>query len=294
MKIRKAVIPAAGLGTRFLPATKTVPKELLPIVDKPTLLYNVEELVTAGITELVIVAGRGKSAIEDLFDISYEVEDVLEKSGKSDVLKSLRDLRKNLNVISIRQHQALGLGHAVLCAEPVVGREPFAVLLGDEIQITPAGKPSATAQLTRLAEERGASAVAVIEVTKSDVGKYGIIDGAKESENLWRVKGVVEKPAVNEAPSTLALPGRYAFTADIFTHLKDTKPGRLGEIQLSDAMNALAKKEGLFATVVNARRFDAGDKLGFLKANVELALEHPEVGAPFREYLETRFGKGKS
>jgi UTP--glucose-1-phosphate uridylyltransferase len=295
MKIRKAVIPAAGLGTRFLPATKTVPKELLPIVDKPTLLYNVEEIVAAGITELVIVAGRGKTAIEDFFDISYEVEDVLEKAGKSDILKSYRQLRDQITVISVRQHKALGLGHAVLCAEPVVGKEPFAVLLGDEIMVHPpnSNKPSGIAQLTRITEETGASAVAVIEVPKSEVSKYGIIEAEPKGQNLWTVKGVVEKPSIEQAPSQLALPGRYVFTADIFDILKKTKPGRGGEIQLSDAMNTLAKSKGLLATVIDARRFDAGDKLGFLKANVELALEHPELGKPFRQYLEERFGGAK-
>jgi len=289
MKIRKAVIPAAGLGTRFLPATKTVPKELLPIVDKPTLLYNVEEIVAAGIEELILIAGRGKSAIEDFFDVSYEVEDTLEKTGKSDLLKQVRELRKNLTVISVRQQQALGLGHAVLCAKAVVGNEPFAVLLGDEIMITPKNKPSGIAQLTRISEETGLPVVAVIQVPREEVFKYGIIDAEQKSPNLWRVKGVVEKPKVDEAPSQLALPGRYVFTPDIFAILESTPAGRGGEIQLSDAMNTLAKKSGMLATVIEADRYDAGDKLGFLKANVELALQHPELAAPFRAYLEEKF-----
>ena len=293
MKIRKAVIPAAGLGTRFLPATKTIPKELLPIVDKPTLLYNVEEIVAAGITELIVIAGRGKTAIEDFFDISYEVEDVLAKAGKSDLLKDVRALREKITVISVRQHQALGLGHAVLCAEAVIGDEPFAVLLGDEIMITPKDKPSGIAQLMRIAQESERSTVAVIEVAKSEVFKYGIIDADKQGPNLWKVKGVVEKPSPEQAPSNLALPGRYVFTADIFKHLRSTKPGRGGEIQLSDAMNSLAKEHGMMATVIDAQRFDAGDKLGFLKANVELALVHPELGADFHAYLSQRFGGRK-
>jgi len=295
MKIRKAVIPAAGLGTRFLPATKTVPKELLPIVDKPTLMYNVEELVAAGITELVLINGRGKTAIEDFFDISYEVEDVLEKSGKGELLKNYRKMRDNITVISVRQHKALGLGHAVLCAQPVIGDEPFAVLLGDEIMVHPpnTNKPPGIAQLTRISEESGTSTVAVIEVPKSEVSKYGIIDAENKGQNLWKVKGVVEKPSPDQAPSQLALPGRYVFTAEIFDILGKTKPGRGGEIQLSDAMDTLAKSKGLLATVIDARRFDAGDKLGFLKANVELALEHPELGKPFRQYLESRFGGAK-
>ena len=288
MKIRKAVIPAAGLGTRFLPATKSIPKEMLPIVDKPTLLYNVEEIIAAGITDLVLIQGRGKSAIEDFFDISYEVEDVLAKSGKTELLKSLTDLRERINVISVRQHHALGLGHAVKCAQPIVGREPFAVLLGDEIQVAPPGKPSGIAQLARVAEAHGRSAVAVIEVPKGDVAKYGIIDAEEKGKNLWSVKGVVEKPAPERAPSRLALPGRYVFTAGIFDALDETKPGRGGEIQLSDAMDLLARREGMLATVIEAQRFDAGDKLGFLKANVELALQHPDLGKPFLEFLRER------
>ena len=293
MKIRKAVIPAAGLGTRFLPATKTVPKELLPIVDKPTILYNVEEIVAAGIEEIVLIAGRGKNAIEDLFDISYEVEDVLEKSGKSSLLKSLKELRERVTVISVRQHHALGLGHAVLCAESVIGREPFAVLLGDEIMVSRPGKLSGIHQLTRISEESGLSTVAVIEVPRAEVSKYGIISAENQGPNLWKVTGVVEKPEPDKAPSQLALPGRYVFNADIFDLLKETRPGRGGEIQLSDAMNALSKTKGLLATVIDAQRFDAGDKLGFLKANVELALDHPELGIPFRAYLESRFGGTK-
>jgi UTP--glucose-1-phosphate uridylyltransferase len=290
MKIRKAVIPAAGLGTRFLPATKTVPKEMLPIVDKPTLLYNVEEIAAAGITELILIQGRGKTAIEDFFDMSHEVETVLEKSGKIGLLEEVRELRKKVTVISVRQHEALGLGHAILCAEPVVGNEPFAVLLGDEIMITPKGKPSAIAQLMRVAEESGQSTVSVIEVEKSEVSKYGIIDGEAKGPGLWKVKGVVEKPSVDQAPSRLALPGRYVFSPEIFSILKSTKPGKLGEIQLSDAMNTLAKSHGMMAATLSGERFDAGDKLGFLKANVELALRHPEVGAAFHEYLKQRFG----
>jgi UTP--glucose-1-phosphate uridylyltransferase len=290
MKIRKAVIPAAGLGTRFLPATKTVPKELLPIVDKPTLLYNVEEIAAAGITELILISGRGKSAIEDFFDVSHEVETQIDKSGNGHLLKDLRELRKRVKVISVRQQEALGLGHAVLCAEAVVGDEPFAVLLGDEIMITPKDKPSAIAQLARVAEESGMSTVSVIEVPKTEVSKYGIIDAEEKGPGLWRVKGVIEKPPVDQAPSNLALPGRYIFTPEIFKILRSTKPGKLGEIQLSDAMNTLAKSQGMMAATLSGERFDAGDKLGFLKANVELALRHPEVGAAFHDYLKQKFG----
>lgn len=290
MKIRKAVIPAAGLGTRFLPATKTIPKEMLPIVDKPTILYNVEEIIAADIPEVVLIAGRDKTSIEDFFDTSYELEDVLEKTGKRSLLNPIRELRKRVKVISIRQQEALGLGHAVLCAEPVVGREPFAVLLGDEIMITTPGKPSAIAQLTNIYERTGSSVVAVMEVSPADVSKYGIVEVTQQGPNQWKVHSVVEKPAVDKAPSRLALPGRYVFDAEIFNFLKSVKPGRNNEIQLTDGMTMLAQQKGMLATTVEARRFDAGDKLGFLQANVELALSHPEVGPAFEKYLRQRFG----
>ncbi len=290
MKITKAVIPAAGLGTRFLPATKTIPKEMLPIVDKPTILYNVEEIIAADIGQVILIAGRDKTSIEDFFDTSYELEDVLEKAGKRDLLNPIRDLRKRIQVISIRQQEALGLGHAVLCAEPVVGKDPFAVLLGDEIMVTVPGHASAIAQLCALYEKHTTSVVAVMEVPPSDVTKYGIVKVQAKSKNLWQVESVVEKPTVEQAPSRLALPGRYIFDSEIFSCLKEIKPGRLGEIQLSDGMTLLAQRKGMLAATVIAERFDAGDKLGFLKANVELALRHPEIGPAFGRYLTDRFG----
>lgn len=290
MKVRKAVIPVAGLGTRFLPATKTVPKEMLPIVDKPTLLYIIEEIVAAGITEVVLIAGRGKTAIEDFFDTSYELEDTLEKAGRRELLKGFYETVKNLTVVSIRQHVALGLGHAVLAARSAVGSEPFAVLLGDEIMVPKAGQPSGIAQLTRLYEMYQMSTVAVMEVAPSEVSKYGIVNVSplEQTNNIWRVHGVVEKPAVDAAPSRLALPGRYVFDAAIFEDLERTPPGKGGEIQLSDAMTSLAARKGLLATTIDAHRFDAGDKLGFLKANVELALRHPQIGTEFARYLRER------
>ncbi|MGZ3722822.1 MAG: UTP--glucose-1-phosphate uridylyltransferase GalU [Bdellovibrionales bacterium] len=290
MKIRKAVIPAAGLGTRFLPATKTIPKEMLPIVDKPTILYNVEEIIAADIPEVVLIAGRDKTSIEDFFDTSYELEKVLDLMGKRDLLNPIRDIRKRIKVISIRQQEALGLGHAILCAEPVVGKEPFAVLLGDEIMITKPGKKSAIAQLAELYDKTGTSVVAVMEVSATDVTKYGIVDVKPKGENLWTVNSVVEKPAADKAPSRLALPGRYIFDSEIFNCMREIKPGRNGEIQLSDGMTLLAQRRGMIATTVDARRFDAGDKLGFLQANVELALHHPEVGEAFQKYIKDRFG----
>lgn len=290
MKIRKAVIPAAGLGTRFLPATKTIPKEMLPIVDKPTLLYIMEELVAADIFEVVLIAGRGKSAIEDFFDTSYELEDTLEKAGRSELLKPFHEIAKRLTVVSIRQHVAMGLGHAVLSSEAAIGKEPFAVLLGDEVMIQKPGLPSGIAQLARKYEETGTSTVAVMEVAEKDVNKYGIVKVTPKGENLWTVHDVIEKPAPADAPSRLALPGRYAFDGAIFDDLRQTKPGRGGEIQLTDAMTSLAKRKGMLATTIDARRFDAGDKLGFLMANVELGLEHPQIGAAFEKYLKERFG----
>ncbi|MGE0528443.1 MAG: UTP--glucose-1-phosphate uridylyltransferase GalU [Bdellovibrionales bacterium] len=288
MKIRKAVIPAAGLGTRLLPATKSLPKEMLPIVDKPQILYAVEEMMAAGITELVLVTGRGKFAIEDFFDTSYELEDQLEKSGKQEWLKSLRELRRELKVISIRQHQALGLGHAVLTASPVVGSEPFAVLLPDELMISKPGRPSATAQLARIYDDTQMSVVAVMEVPAEDVDKYGIVTATVRGPNLWSVQNVVEKPKPSEAPSRLALPGRYVFDAELFNCLREVAPGKGGEIQLTDGMVKLAQRKGLLGTTVEALRLDTGNKLGFLIATVELGLQHPDVAADFRQYLHER------
>lgn len=289
--IRKAVIPAAGLGTRFLPATKTVPKEMLPIVDRPILLYVVEEAVRAGIEDIVLVAGRGKTAIEDFFDLSHELEDKLSREGKTEWVESLRRLRSMANIISIRQKQALGLGHAVYTAKPVIGAEPFAVLLGDEIMIAADAKAATvTAQLAASYAETGLSTVAVMEVPASETSKYGIVEGdvsAADGATRIRVKNVIEKPAKGETTSRFALPGRYVFDAELFEHLATTKPGKNGEIQLTDAMLALAKGRGLLATTFTSRRYDAGDKLGYLQANVELALEHKDLAGPFREYLKT-------
>ncbi len=288
-KVRKAVIPAAGLGTRFLPATKTVPKEMLPIVDRPILLYVVEEAVRAGIEDIVLVAGRGKTAIEDFFDVSYELEDKLERDGKHEWLASLKRIRSMANVISIRQKQPLGLGHAVGAAAPVVGDEPFAVLLGDEIMISRPDQKTVTEQLVNRYQSTGISTVAVMEVPLEETSKYGIVEGdvAKEGgHSIVRVKNVIEKPASGQTTSRFALPGRYVFDAQIFEHIRNTKPGKLGEIQLTDAMIAVAKSKGLFATTFEARRFDAGDKLGYLMATIEMGLEHPELSSSLRTYIK--------
>lgn len=285
-RVRKAVIPAAGLGTRFLPATKTVPKELLTIVDRPILLYIVEEAVRAGIEEIILVAGRGKTAIEDFFDTSYELEDTLEKKGKTDLLERIRRVKDLATVISIRQKEAMGLGHAVLTAAPVVGSEPFAVLLGDEIMISGPKEQTVTENLCRIYDETGLSSVAVMEVARENVSKYGIIACKDRGPGTYDVTDVVEKPSADEAPSQLALPGRYVFDSQIFSYLRETQPGKNGEIQLTDAMTRIAQSHGLIASKIKARRFDAGDKLGYLQANVELALEHDELGDSFRSYLK--------
>lgn len=283
--IRKAVIPAAGLGTRFLPATKTVPKELLPIVDKPILLFIVEEAVRAGIEDIVLVAGRGKGAIEDFFDTSYELEHLLEKTGKTELLEELQNIKSMANIISIRQREALGLGHAVYSAAPIVGEAPFAVLLGDELMISRQPQPSAIGELCDAYSATGTSTVAVMEVEPNQVSKYGIIDYRKRDERIYEVISVVEKPSPDQAPSRMALPGRYVFDGKIFDILKNTPPGKNGEIQLTDAMTKVAHKFGMLAVQVQAQRYDAGDKFGYLKANIEIGLQHPETGQALREYL---------
>lgn len=287
-KIRKAIIPTAGLGTRFLPASKTVPKELFPLVDKPLILYILEECLDAGIEDVILITGRGKSAIEDFFDRSYELEDTLEKSGKIELLKSIQRVRNMANIISVRQKEALGLGHAVLTGSHVVGNEPFAVLLGDEIMI---GKPSPTKELTQIYSDTGVSAVAIMEVAASEVSKYGIVavspDASQRKDGLFQITNVVEKPSVQDAPSRLALPGRYVFDPKLFSYLRDTKPGKNGEIQLTDGMVSLASRDSLFGSKFKAKRFDAGDKLGFLQANIEIGLDHPEIGSQLGTYLKS-------
>ncbi len=288
--IKKAVIPAAGLGTRFFPATKTIPKEMLPIVDRPIILYVIEEAMQAGIEDIILIQGRGKTAIEDFFDISYELEDKLIKDGKSEILESIARIRNNVNIISVRQKSALGLGHAVKCAKPVVGTEPFAVLLGDEITLTKSRHENITAHLCDQYEKTKASSVWVLPVEKEDTHKYGIVDfGTMDSKDLSRglkVRGVVEKPKSDLAPSLWALPGRYVFSSKILEILETTPAGFNGEIQLSDAMNSLARVADLNAYSFSSRRFDAGDKLGYLIANIEVALEREDLKADLVKYLK--------
>ena len=285
-KIKKAIIPAAGLGTRFLPATKTVPKEMLTIVDAPIILYVVEEAVAAGIEDIVLVAGRGKHAIEDFFDTSYELEDKLAKDGKEKLLERVTRIRDKANIISIRQKQALGLGHAVLSGLPIVGKEPFAVLLGDEITMGFHGEPNVTAQLVSSFEETKTSTISVMKVTDKDVSKYGIAEvDEKPGSPFFKVTSLVEKPKASETKSRWALPGRYAFDNSIMDILQGATAGLNGEIQLTDSMKVLCQSKGLNAMTFTAKRYDAGDKLGYLQANIELALENPELCQDLKNYI---------
>lgn len=286
-RVRKAVLPAAGLGTRFLPATKAQPKEMLTVVDKPLIQYVVEECVASGIDNIIIVTGRGKNAIEDHFDSSPELESFLESKGKTDLLKLVRDVGNMVHFSYTRQKEALGLGHAVLVARELVGDEPFAVLLGDVII---PGKCPATRQLVRAYEATGLGAIAVEEVPRAKTGLYGIVDVEPVAEQppgnrAMRIRDLIEKPSPADAPSNLAITGRYLLPPEIFDCLERTEPGRGGEIQLTDALRLLAKERGLLAYVYEGKSYDAGDKLGFLKASVELGLENPEFGEEFRTYL---------
>ncbi len=286
-RVRKAVLPAAGLGTRFLPATKAQPKEMLPVVDKPLIQYVVEECVASGIDHIIIVTGRGKNAIEDHFDSSPELESFLEERGKSDLAKLVHDIGNMVHFSYTRQKEPLGLGHAVLVAKELVGNEPFAVLLGDVI--IPGPNP-ATKQLIDVYQSTGKGAIAVEEVPRERTGLYGIVDvdrknGAGADNRILKIRDLVEKPRPVEAPSTLAVTGRYLLPPEIFDCLERTKPGRGGEIQLTDGLRLLAQENGLLAYVYEGKSYDAGDKLGFLKATVEIGLENQEFGKDFREYL---------
>jgi UTP--glucose-1-phosphate uridylyltransferase len=288
-RVRKAVLPAAGLGTRFLPATKAQPKEMLPVVDKPLIQYVVEECVASGIDNIIIVTGKGKNAIEDHFDSSPELESFLEEKGKSDLAKLVHDIGNMVHFCYTRQKEPLGLGHAVLVAKELVGNEPFAVLLGDVI--IPGPNP-ATKQLIEVYESTGKGAIAVEEVPRERTGLYGIVDvepqnGAGANKRVLKIRDLVEKPSPAEAPSTLAVTGRYLLPPEIFDCLERTKPGRGGEIQLTDALRLLAQEIGLLAYVYEGKSYDAGDKLGFLKATVEIGLENREFGQDFRDYLRT-------
>jgi UTP--glucose-1-phosphate uridylyltransferase len=289
MKVRKAIIPAAGLGTRFLPATKAQPKEMLPIVDKPTIQYIVEEAIESGIEEILIITGRNKRAIEDHFDRSVELELELEKKNKKELLSLVRDISNMVNIHYVRQKEPKGLGHAINCARSFVGNEPFGVLLGDDI-VHSESKPCLK-QLLDAYNEYKTTILGVQVVADEDVSKYGIVDGKLIEEGVYKVKNLVEKPSLEEAPSNIAILGRYIITPGIFDILENTKPGRGGEIQLTDALKVLAAREAMYAFEFEGKRYDVGDKLGFLQATVEFALRREDLREDFLKYLINITGK---
>ncbi len=280
----KVVIPAAGLGTRFLPATKAQPKEMLPVVDKPTIQYVVEEAVESGMTDIIIITGRGKRAIEDHFDRSYELELRLRKSGSTEALEEIKDIASMADIFYIRQKEQLGLGHAILCAKKHVGKEPFAVMLGDDIVIN--DKPC-MGQLLKVHEQKDhASVVGVESVPESLISRYGVIKGVKETDEVYMVEDLVEKPSVADAPSNLAIIGRYIFEPKIFDQIERTGIGKNGEYQLTDAMRALCKDRRLYGLKFTGRRFDIGSKVDWIRATVELAMEREDLAPELRPALE--------
>lgn len=284
-KITKAVFPVAGLGSRFLPATKASPKEMMPVVDKPLIQYAVEEAVAAGITDMVFITGRNKRAIEDHFDTAYEIEAELLARGKSELLRAVQEvIPKHVNCIYIRQSETLGLGHAVLCAQPVVQNEPFAVILADDLI---AGDVSIIKQMADVYQRYQCSVLGVEDVPRSQTGQYGIVSSSNLEQNLEQVHAIVEKPSPPDAPSTLAAVGRYVLTPRIFHHLAKLQAGAGGEIQLTDGISALIKEEKVLAYRFNGIRYDCGSKLGYLKATVAFGLKHPELGEGFAAYLAT-------
>ena len=282
-KIRKAVIPAAGYGTRFLPATKATPKEMLPIVDKPTIQYIVEEALASGIEDILIISGHGKRAIEDHFDSAPTLEQELMRKGRQDLLNVLRETT-DVNVHYVRQKYMRGLGDAILCARAFVGDEPFAVLLGDDVVYHP--QRPALRQLIDVYEETGGSVLGCQIVSDAQVSSYGIVAGTMQNERLMHVSDMIEKPALAEAPSRMAVLGRYIIRPEIFSILQNTEPGKGGEIQLTDALKVLAQRDTVYAYNFEGRRYDLGDKLGFLEATVEFALRRSDLGDPFRAYLK--------
>ena len=286
--VRKAVFPVAGLGTRFLPATKAQPKEMLPVVDKPLIQYAVEEAAAAGITEMIFITGRGKRSIEDHFDKAYELESELQARGKKALLEAVKDtVPSGINCVYIRQAEPLGLGHAVLCARQVVGNEPFAILLADDLMQPGADGVPVLRQMVELHARQHASILAVQEVRREETSSYGIVSGTPWSDRTSRITGIVEKPKPENAPSTLAVVGRYLLSPMIFEHLANLKPGAGGEIQLTDALAKLIHEQPVLAYRFDGRRYDCGSKAGYLQATVELGLQHPEVGPEFAEFLKT-------
>ncbi len=284
MKVKKAIIPAAGLGTRFLPATKAQPKEMLPIVDKPTIQYIIEEAVASGIEEILIITGRNKKCIEDHFDKSIELEMELEKSGKSELLELVRDISDMVDIHYIRQKEPKGLGHAIHCAKTFVGNEPFAVLLGDDVVYS---QVPCLKQLIDCYSEYKTTILGVQEVAEEDVSKYGIVDGIHIEDRVYKVKDLVEKPKPEESPSNIAILGRYIITPQIFEKIENTTPGKGGEIQLTDALKALMNEEAMYAYNFQGKRYDVGDKLGFIQANIEFALRKPELRDGVINYLDS-------
>lgn len=285
-RIRKAVIPAAGFGTRFLPATKATPKEMLPIVDKPTIQYIVEEALESGIEDILIISGHAKRAIEDHFDSTPILEENLKAKGKIDLLKMVQEISE-INVHYIRQKHMRGLGDAILCARAFVDNEPFAVLLGDDVVYNPKPQPPALKQLIDMYSQTGATILGCQKVPKEKVSSYGIVAGEPTiNEQLMKVSDMIEKPSVEEAPSQMAVLGRYIITPDVFEVLQNTKPGKGGEIQLTDALKVMAKRENVYAYNFTGKRYDVGDKLGFLKATVEFALRRDDLSADFSSYLK--------
>jgi UTP--glucose-1-phosphate uridylyltransferase len=284
MIVKKAIIPAAGLGTRFLPATKAQPKEMLPIVDKPTIQYIVEEAVNAGIEDILIITGRNKRAIEDHFDKSFELEVTLEQKGKDELLKMVKEISDMVNIHYIRQKEPKGLGHAIYCAKSFIKDEPFAVLLGDDVVYSE--KPCIL-QLMEEYEKYESTILGVQKISWEDVDKYGIVNGKKLEDKIYSVKDLVEKPQQKDAPSNIAILGRYVINPGIFEILENTKPGAGGEIQLTDALKELALREKMYAYDFDGKRYDVGNKLGFLKATVEYALRMDDIKEEFSEYLKS-------
>jgi UTP--glucose-1-phosphate uridylyltransferase len=288
MQVRKAVFPVAGLGTRFLPATKSSPKEMLPLIDKPLVHYVVEEAVASGIEHILFVTGRGKRALEDYFDISFELEALLQEKGKNRAFKEIRDIADMVKIYYVRQKQALGLGHAILCAREFVGDEPFAVLLGDDI--IDGGKPCLGQLLDVYRKYRG-TVLALEEVPMENISSYGCVRANQLSEQVFEVLDMVEKPKREEAPSNLAIIGRYVLTPDIFPILEKQQPGKGGEIQLTDALRQLLQEEAVYGCRFEGIRHDCGDKLGFLKATVDMALKRDEFNVEFKAFLKKRLAE---
>ena len=289
MIVKKAVIPAAGFGTRFLPATKAIPKELLPIVDKPTIQYIMEEVVTAGLEEVILITGREKGSIEDHFDTSSELENHLRKKGRKDLLKIVRDISEMVTLVSVRQKEPLGLGHAILCAKKIVGEEPFAVLLGDDL--IDAEIPCIR-QMIDIYQKMDGALIALQKVPKEETHQYGIIKGRRVGDRIYRVEEMVEKPQRGKAPSNLAIIGRYILPPQIFGILEKVSPDKKGEIQLTDGLKELNKKVPVFGYEFFGDRYDAGDKLGYLQANISYGLKHPEIGPKLKRFLK-KWNKGQ-